>query len=478
MTSCDRRLVLVFVILFGFFARAATYKAPFFDHHGWRQSDTASIARNFHRERFNLFYPQIDQRGARDEGYVETGLELFAFLVAAFSLPFGFHHETGRVLSALLFVGSGVLTWSFVRRRYGERHGLAAAFLHAFGFPLLLYIERAFMNEALLIFLSLACLTSSQRYLDAGRRRDLACLLTASTVIGAIKLPYLIVWFPVVGLYLERHGRRAAWRPDLWAMAALNLTGAAAWYLHARRLGARTGLSFGLADKLFDPAIVFTPAFPVWVFDRMFVDVLGPVSFLAAALGFSLCLQARRWCELLGLTGFGLYLVIVAWGNFHHDYYQLAIVPVASSAGAAGVVWLGDRLGGATASRQNTMLAALLALAATSTFVRSVGAHSWYEVRPESVETCRLARELSAPGELVVFIGEDNPQMMFCLDRRGWLISAEDATPARIEAVWNEGARLAVVPAVFEGEETRRLLAERAELLLEQPSTVVYRFLP
>ena len=57
-------------------ARAATYKAPLLDHHAWRQADTAAISRNFARERFNLFYPQVDSRGGRRDGYVETGLEV------------------------------------------------------------------------------------------------------------------------------------------------------------------------------------------------------------------------------------------------------------------------------------------------------------------------------------------------------------------------------------------------------------------
>src|SRR5262245_39519649 len=115
-TSPARSIALGFIVLFGFLARGATYKAPLLDHHGWRQSATAAIARNFARERFNILYPQIDSRGGRAEGYVETGLEVFAFVVAVVSRLAGFHHEIGRVLSALLFVASCLLVWRFVQR--------------------------------------------------------------------------------------------------------------------------------------------------------------------------------------------------------------------------------------------------------------------------------------------------------------------------------------------------------------------------
>src|SRR4051812_25007159 len=132
MLTLSQRTILAFVLVFGFFARAATYKSPLLDHHGWRQADTASIARNFHRERFNIAYPQIDQRGAAPAGYVETGFEVFAFAVAAIAAVAGFHPEIGRLLSALLFLCSASLVWTFVNRRDGPLCAIVAAFLYAF----------------------------------------------------------------------------------------------------------------------------------------------------------------------------------------------------------------------------------------------------------------------------------------------------------------------------------------------------------
>ena len=83
MSTTHQRLILAFILLFGFCARAATFRSPLLDAHSWRQADTAAISRNFLRERFNIFYPQIDWRGARADGYVESGLEPLAFAVAA-----------------------------------------------------------------------------------------------------------------------------------------------------------------------------------------------------------------------------------------------------------------------------------------------------------------------------------------------------------------------------------------------------------
>jgi len=228
-------VAFAFILLFGFFARAATFQTPLLDHHAWRQSDTAAISRNFFRERFNIFYPQVDWRGAASVGYVETGVELSAFLVAALSKAVGtFEVEAGRLLSCILFLVSAPLVRRFVGRRYGDEWGQVGAFFHAFGFPLLLFVERAFMNEALLICLSLAALVSAQSYLAHGRILALSALFATTTLVGVVKAPYLIVWAPVAGLFVERYGRTAWRRWELWGLISLSAGATAAWLFHAR----------------------------------------------------------------------------------------------------------------------------------------------------------------------------------------------------------------------------------------------------
>ena len=462
------------MLLFGFFARAATYKAPLLDHHAWRQADTASIARNFYRERLNPMYPQIDQRGGQSFGYVETGFELFAFLVAMLALLVGFTPEIGRLLSALLFVCSCLMVRSFVTRRYGEECGTVAAFLHAFGFPLLLWAERSFMNEALLICLSIGSLLTAQRYLEQRRTRDLALLIVSTSLVGAIKLPYLIVWAPVVGLFLETDDKRA-WRWPLGLMMVANLAVAGAWYSHAHRLAAVTGLSFGMTDKLFDPAIVFSTSFIEVMASRLVKDILGPVGVAGALAGLWYGLRERRWCEALGVAGFAAYLVLVAGGNYIHDYYQLAVIPVAPSLVSFGLVRIVDAFAASPEGRRRA-LAATLGAAALATFARSASAHSWYEYSTGEVELCRSIGATSSEGERVMVVGTSDPKLLFCIDRKGWLLPSADE--GAIRAAWDAGARLAVVPKSSTNAAAQRFLAENGSPVLSTLDADVFRLPP
>jgi hypothetical protein len=140
-------LAVFWILLFGFLIRAQTFRVPVFDHHNWRQADTAQIARNFWRERFNPLFPQVDQRGAQEHGYVETGFEIYAFAIACVARVAGFHPEIGRALNSLLFVGSGLLVFRFLARRYDATAALIGLFVYAFGLPLSLFLDRAFMSR-------------------------------------------------------------------------------------------------------------------------------------------------------------------------------------------------------------------------------------------------------------------------------------------------------------------------------------------
>ncbi|MGH7755814.1 MAG: hypothetical protein ACREM8_05950, partial [Vulcanimicrobiaceae bacterium] len=63
---------------------------PLLDHPGWRQGDTAAIARNFATLDANPFQPQVDYDGP-PPNYVELELQIVPFLAALLYKVFGVH---------------------------------------------------------------------------------------------------------------------------------------------------------------------------------------------------------------------------------------------------------------------------------------------------------------------------------------------------------------------------------------------------
>jgi hypothetical protein len=467
-------IVLFFIVTFGFAARAATLRTPIFDHHSWRQADTAAIARNFVRERFNPLYPQVDWRGSQPTGYVETGLELQALLVAILWRAAGIHVETGRALAAAMYVGTALLLYRFARRRYDEPTALAAVYAHAFAFPLGLFGDRAYLNEPLLILLSATALVAAQSWLERRHVVWLAGLVAATAIIGMVKLPYLVVYAPIAALFVERFGWRGLVRIELALAVAVGVACAGLWYAHANSLYSVTGLSFGLSDKTFDPSLVFSSRFPLRIARRLVRDVIGPVGLVLLVWGVMAAVRRQRWAEPAGVAAFAVYLVAVARGNYHHDYYQLAILPIGAvlvGLGVAAAVEAAARRGWPTARRQ-WLAAGLLWILAVTTAIRSLSAHSWYEIEPGRLDLCRAIAAQVDPEDRLLFVNYPSPDVMFCVDRPGWILDWPTRAP-QVEEAARAGASIVLVPPA----DAERLgpLLEGARLLAASPELAAYR---
>lgn len=465
---------LFWILFVGFLARAQTFREPVFDHHNWRQADTAQIARNFWRERFNPLFPQIDQRGDQEHGYVETGLELYAFAFASVAKLTGFYFEIGRLLNCVLFVASGLIVFRILRRRHDAAAALIGVFTYAFGLPLSLFLDRAIMNEPLLMFLSFASLASAQSYLARRTRLSAAVLVVATALLGMIKFPYLIIWAPVFGLFLEREGLHARREWLLYAMMTTDLASAALWYSHAHRLGQTTGLTFGLLDKTFDAALVLSSDFYVQIAGRIIKDVLGPIATAAALVGLIVSVRRRLWPEILGMLAFVTYVILVARGNSAHDYYQVAIVPTAVMLITIGITG-GIRVLNVAQHRQPAAISFVLAAILLSTVVRSLSFHSWYEYDPDRAQLCRELKPQLAQHELVAFLDYPSPDVLLCLDRRGWLFAPDAWNAESVLRIWQKGAAVVVVPAPALPIEIPERLRQHAVQIAHAGSLAAYR---
>ncbi len=124
---------------------------------------------------------------------------------------------------------------------------------------------------------------------------------------------------------------------------------------------------------------------------RLFADILGPVGFVGLPIGVGGRAPGQAG-RTFGLR-FGAYLVIVAGGNFHHNYYQLPIVPMATVATPrhhrAGLT---PRAEGWRDAQRSDALCGDRVDRRDGAFARSVSAHNWYELDAPRVALCDEVR--------------------------------------------------------------------------------------
>jgi hypothetical protein len=241
------------------------------------------------------------------------------------------------------------------------------------------------------------------------------------------------------------------------------------WFSHAQTLAQATGLSFGLTDKLMNADILLSTEYWLKIVRRLFADVLGPIGFLGVPVGVVLAVRQGKRAELLGLLAFDAYLVIVAGGNFHHNYYQLPIVPMATVATALAITGMASRIARQRGWRdaQRLMLCAgIVWIAVMGAFTRSVSAHNWYELDAPRVALCDAMRPHLSETDRVVFVNERSPDVLFCLDRKGWLLNEHDRRYAA------HGGSIVVVRS---SHPIRTELDAAASKLLDSTDYAVYR---
>jgi hypothetical protein len=115
----------------------------------------------------------------------------------------------------------------------------------------------------------------------------------------------------------------------------------------------------------------------------------------------------------------------------------------------------------------------VVAAAAFSTFVRNVSFHSWYEIDPTVVYLCNEVRPRLGSSDRVAIVGSQSPALLFCLDRKGWLLDPEQASAERLTQIVREGAKMMIIDR--SAYQAPRFLTHSGTLDLTAGPWAVYR---
>ncbi len=453
--------VLVALVLVGVVPRLYRIDMPLLDGQGYRQCETAAIARNFYDEGMNIFYPRIDWRGA-STGYVEADFQIYSYAVAVLYHVFGPHDWVGRALNIIIYALSAVLLFSFARRLFDDRAALFAVGFYCFT-PLSMIYSRSFQPDTLMAFGSLVAIAFFCRWIEGGRAWMLFLSSLGLSAAVLIKPHSLYLGLPILYLSVRRFGWRFPAQPALWFVAAAAVVPAVLWYIHGYQLWLNHGNTLGIFGRP-----VTSGHWPVndvhwrWlgleIVQRLIYRIATPVGMLFLAVGV-LALQSPRGRVLhWWAIGFAICILLAPKPNWGHDYYQLPIVSVAAAYMGFGVTTILDR---AVFSRVTVAVLLLCALAFSAYEMR--GKIRIREPDKVRIPFTRVVENLTETTNLVIFAvprpaepfdvmlyrhrtaqGEDlycDPRDFYNSNRNGWSIDEVQATPAFVETLRRRGAR-------------------------------------
>jgi 4-amino-4-deoxy-L-arabinose transferase-like glycosyltransferase len=467
-TDGRARLALAAILLLGVGLRLLYITSPLLDAHRWRQIDTAVMARYFHEDSMNPFYPQVNWGGAR--GYVESEFPLVPFIAALLYFPFGADDMWGRVTSVAFSAGLIVLVYLLMRDIRSPSAGRAAAFLVAVS-PGAVYYGRTFMPDAAMLCLAVGALYGFVRYLQTGSTRALAWGSASLALCILVKLPGILVLCPIAAAAWHVRGRKALADGRGLAAIAVPLLVAAAWYTHAYFIFRDTGLTFGILahPARTYPAIVapgpWPDVFSKWSSVALLTDGefyrtllyrvvrlhLTPVGFAVALVG--VLTWRGKWSTVPAawLGAIVLFILIAGTGHLAHDYYQLPLVVAGAmyfGAVAAPLFdgeWLRARVGAGwwpplAAGTIVTVVAVLMFF--ESGVIRTHFRPSRLDVEMQQAGTA-VDRSLGATDAMLIVVDEygvTSPILLYLARRRGWSFGPRDLTPATIDWLRRRGA--------------------------------------
>jgi len=430
--------------------------SPLLDHPGWRQGDTASIARNFVLLNNNVLFPQTNYNGP-PPNYVELELQIVPYIAAAFYKLFGVHEIIGRLITIAFSLGTVAVVGMFGRWLFSSvTAGLLGAFFFA-TFPGSVYYGRTFTPDTTMVFFLTAALYVVTRLLledEAFNQRSLAratALLTAAFLAKPVAVAGII---PVIGVIWERVRRGIPLRPT--ATLVLLAVPLVILYLYDIRVSehAEWHWASGITTLHVIPGL--RDAFTSWagftsklvqfkvVLGMLRATMLGSVAFGLAVVSFialpwvAVKSKALLWGWLIG----GLTYTYVVVTVERVDYYMYLLLPLCALVMGAALARAADWLIEADAPQaaRNALVSLVPILAIFTAVSGHAAVKPYYEYNKQTYANA-IALDKSLDPKALVVMGHYGPDVLYYINRYGWEEDPAIWTPFDEESAIKKGAR-------------------------------------
>lgn len=402
-------------------------QAPLADWHSWRQSDTASVARNYIKFGFDILRPRYDDLSnipsGKDNpsGWRMVEFPLYQFIGAG--LARGYPQISIEVWLRLVSVFASAATTVFlvflVSRRTNMLGGVLTGLVYAL-LPYSIFYGRTILPETFAVFWAVLSLFLLSRVKNGTKGNWLTVIFAA--VSGAIALlikptaGFLLIPAPYV--LLKGFGFSKNWIIGLFAYCIIGL--APLFWWRGWILQFPEGIP-SYSWLLNSNNIRFKGAWFHWLFaERLGKLILGYWGLIPLAVGLLMKpTKDEGWFFRWLFAGSLLYLIVFATGNVQHDYYQIILLPVVSIFVGKGLSFL----------LTNTVFSKYVSYGLFTICCLFTFAFSWYTMRtfywinrPEIVEAGRIADELIPKTAKVIAPYNGDTTFLHQTNRQGWPI--------------------------------------------------------
>lgn len=440
---------IYFILLIVIAARMFHVTFPVMGWHSWRQSDTATITRNFYENGHNILYPQINW-APQTTGFVESEFHIYPFIVSLLYNVFGVNDMVGRLVSILFSLLAVYGLYLLVRKFITEQTALWSALIYGI-LPLNIFYGRAFMPESTLLMCSISSVYFFSEWIDKGGMKYFffAWLFTSLAVL--IKLPTLYIGLPLAFLAFQRYSFAVFRKAQIYLMVLLTILPAALWYYHAHQLLLNGGASFGIWTYGQDKWGMFSLlADPAWYNDIFFKNIAERHTTYAGfiLMVWGLFIKRTEPKEKLfdfWLIGMLVYIFIAAQAHRAQEYYTLPIaIPAAVFIAKIFARYLPMENLKAVFNRNkfaSTFAAVCLLLICVLSYLRMANFMKSETWDSPVLKIGKDVQSVSQKNDLILTVSNGNPVYLYHAHRNGWNVMPEQLDSAFITTRFIGGAK-------------------------------------
>lgn len=348
--------ILALVILGGCIVRLYKFSQPVADWHAWRQVDTSAVSRNFIRYGFDILHPKFDDfsKGVslidNPQGHRFVEFPLYNLAQAGLYKTFDYFtlEQWGRIVTIFSQLVSTLFIYLLVKKYSGTKAAIFAAGFFAF-IPYNIYYGRTLLPDSSMVMTMLGGIYFFDLWIEKNTKHKksnikywlffiLALLFTSSAFL--LK-PYAIFFtLPMVYLSFRTFGIGIIKQRKLWVFLVLAIAPLIFWRVWMIQYPA----GIPRTDWLFNQyGIRFKGAFFQWLFaERIGHLILGFFGLPFVILGIMAKNKKEGLLWYSFLASSFLYMSVIAYGNVHHDYYQILIIPTLAIFFGKGISFILD----------------------------------------------------------------------------------------------------------------------------------------
>jgi len=456
-----KKLILIFL----FFLPVLFYhfNSPILDTYSFRQTQTATVVRNFYKNGINPFKTELDVFGKGNESILLLEFPFYQAIVCLFYKVFGPSEIWGRVVSIIMaYIGSFFLYKLLLLLTEDLTFSLLTVFLYL-SIPINIHFNRTFLMESTVM----ATITGFLYFFTYGILKENIFYWIAGIILSSISFLHKSLYGPFFLLpvgYLIFFKNKKFNKFILLFSLLIPLILMFRWQLYCEEANLIHGhFSLTLADKAYRIRNFGTIA-ERFIFKtykqgilNLYPELLTPLTLIPVLIGI-FKIKGRKnhpYFYFLTTSSFLYYFVLIKL-QMHH-YYNMVITPIVSIFCAEGLLFF-HNLFKTNISKKLFLVLFLI----FNTTISLIYAYRYHKIdAPLALKIGEIVKENTMPddGIIICFPEYDwNSAYVYYSERKGLHIGSEELSENTIKKLIGNNYKILIL---LEWQKYVRLLFKR-----------------